>query len=123
MSDECLCLKHCFRRCLCKAIDGFANRKASMTLVSFLVVLIIVHTAGKFPVIAANLPVILGTIVALLTAFLGGHVFDSKWSPTAPPEPPKVEKKDIPAVAKAVAKDVIKQVKEGQEESSQNSNK
>jgi|SRR6185437_13740022 len=116
MSD-CTCPQHCVRRAACKAIEGFSNRKASMTLVSYVVVLVVCIIAGKFHSIDANLPVILGTIVAILGAFLGGHVFDAKWSPTAPPPPP-IEKKDIPAVAKAVAKDVIKEVKEDQEESS-----
>jgi hypothetical protein len=104
---DCPCLKHCLRRGFCKAIDGFSNRKASMTLVAFGMVILVCLIAGKFRPLEANLPTVLGTLVAILGVYITGHAVDQKWS--APPAVvAAVEKKDLPAVAKAIVKEVTK---------------
>lgn len=107
---DCPCLKHCIHRSICKAIDGFCNRKASMTLVAFGMVILVCLIAGRFRPLEANLPTVLGTIVALLGVYISGHAVDQKWS--SPQIPSPIEKKDLPAVAKGIAKDVVKDEKD-----------
>jgi hypothetical protein len=107
---DCTCPKHRLRDAIYKAIEGFTNRKASMTLVAFGVILLVVFLGGRFPTIDGNLPTILGAVVGALTAFLGGHIFDAKWSP--PSGVARIESKDLPAVAKVMAKDVAKDEQE-----------
>jgi len=105
----CPCSQHRIRAAFYKMIDGFTNRKASMTLVTFGMVVLMCLIAGKFKALEANLPTVLGAIVGALTVFITGHAVDQKWTPSAP-EP--IEKEDLPKVAKVIAKDVVKEEQE-----------
>jgi hypothetical protein len=88
-----------------KLIDNLTGRKATMTLVAYVMVIVVCLIAGRFRPMEANLPTILGTIVAILTVFITGHAVDNKWTPSAPPELPK---KDLPAAAKAAVAAAVK---------------
>jgi hypothetical protein len=93
------------RKAFSKAVENLTGRKALMTIISFEMVFAVSLIAGRFPAIQANLPTILGSIVAILTVFLTGHAVDSKWSPAPPPD---VTKKELPAAAKAAVAAAVK---------------
>jgi len=110
---ECTCPKHRFRASIYKAFDGFCNRKASMTLIAFGMVILVCMIAGKVKPLEDNLPTVLGAIIGILTIFITGHAVDQRWTPSGPTP---VEKKDLPGVAKAVVKEVEKKEEKDEEE-------
>lgn len=88
-----------------KALDNLTGRKAVMTLVAFGMVILVCLIAGRFRPLEANLPTVLGTIVAILTVFVTGHAVDQKWAPSSPPE---IGKKELPSAAKAAVAAAVK---------------